>query len=271
LEAIALIFTKFSEELITAQLAVLCLTGSLAVYWLLLRKKKKESAEWVSAALVRDYLDRVRRDERDIRMKLFNEDSAATAPAMSHAPLSAALNSVGNDPSVLKELDALRTQLSLSDQRSMEFDRLISSLRSEKASLEQKLKDMPAGGQGQTVAVEDPAMKKEVEDLRARLQEYEVIEDDLANLKKFQKENEVLRGKVEALEKGAASAPAASARATEEPVAHAASAAEVNTNVLQAINPMAEEAPAAPAVQAEKTAKQKEEELLSEFEKMLAS
>jgi hypothetical protein len=44
--------------------------------------------------------------------------------------------------------------------------------------------------------------------------------------------------------------------------------AEANTNVLQAVNPSVDAAaPAAP----EKSAKQKEEELLSEFEKMLAS
>ena len=310
MEAIALIFTKFSEELIAAQLAVLCFTAALATYWLLIRKKKKESAEWVPAALVRAYLDRVRADERETRIKLFGEDSVPAA--VGGVSLSASLGSASPDPSLLREIDTLRSQLSASDQRVMEFDRMMNALRSEKAALEQKLRDMPAAAPG-AVSAADPALKKELDDLRARLQEYEVIEDDLANLKKFQKENEVLRQKLESIEKAppalnlvqggpppepeqpvviAASAPVAApvtvisggagegVEAPAAPVAEAAPAepapapvAEMNTNVLQAVQPTVEGDAAAPAAAApvEKTAKQKEEELLSEFEKMLAS
>ena len=276
MEAIALIFTKFSEELIAAQLAALCSALALATYLLLIRKKKKESAEWVPAALVRAYLDRARQEERELRLKLFGEDSAAV---VSHVSVSAGPSAT--DPSLLRELDALRSQLSASDLRSQEYDRLMNALRAEKAALEQKLKDAPAAGAGG--AVDTGGLKKEVDELRARLQEYEVIEDDLANLKKFQKENETLRQKIEAMEKApapaaapvAAPAPAPSAPPVlsvvqDTPVVIAggeqaeAAPAEANTNVLE---PAAEAAP----VSAEKTAKQKEEELLSEFEKMLAS
>ncbi len=331
--------SKFSEELIGAQLALVFFASALAVYWMLIRKKKRETAEWVPAALVRGYLDRVRKDEREIRLKLFGEDSGQVVA--SSAPLSAAL-STATDPALLRELEALRAQLSSADQRSMEHDRLMNTLRAEKTVLEQKLKDAQAtaasAGTGAPAAAaagpETAAMQKEVEDLRARLQEYEVIEDELANLKKFQKENEQLRQKVEQLEKGGATtvsgapaaaeaktvvsgaaekaqpsmtvvsggaAPAASAEAKPAPAlsitpppaeappaaaAAAAPAAEANTNVLQPITPTAD--PAAPAATAapavadapaaagapaapEKNSKQKEEELLSEFEKMLAS
>jgi len=285
LEAIALVFSKFSEELIAAQMAVLCLTGSLATYWLLIRKKKKESAEWVPAALVRAYLDRVRNEERDIRLQLFGEDSRLAA-GTAGATVTQILSSP--DPALLGEVAALRAQLTASDARVVEFDRLMSSLRTEKAALEQKLKDMPAGSAG---GADSAGLRKEIEDLKGRLQEYEVIEDDLANLKKFQKENEALRLKVETLEKAPAPAPvviAAAPAPESEPVAviaggeHAAPAmtlvnggaeasapaSEVNTNVLETVQP-GFDTPAAAAP--EKSAKQKEEELLSEFEKMLAS
>lgn len=298
MEAIALVFSKFSEELLAAQLAVLCLTASLASYWLLIRKKKKESAEWVPAALVRAYLDRVRNEERDIRLQLFGEDSRLAAGPAAGATVTQILTSP--DPALLGEVAALRAQVTASDARALEFDRLMNGLRSEKAALEQKLSSMPAGGGG---GGDSGALRKEIDELKARLQEYEVIEDDLANLKKFQKENEVLRQKLEGLEKnppaltvvsggeapapvpvatfsggeqvapsmtlvnGGAEAPApvaaAPAPAAESP---AAAASEVNTNVLESIQP-AFDAPAP----VEKTAKQKEEELLSEFEKMLAS
>jgi hypothetical protein len=325
LEAIALIMTKFSEELISAQLSAVFFVSAVAVYWLLIRKKKRESAEWVPAALVRAYLDRMQADERETRMKLFGEYSAAVSSG--HAPLASALAPAaavaggGVDPHALKELEALRVQLSVSDQRAMEFDRMMNGLRAEKTALEQKLKDALTAAPSAAAPADNAAATKELEDLRARLQEYEVIEDDLANLKKFQKENEQLRQKVEAYEKGGAAVtavaatPAATVAPTpvatpapkevkpvasegpapepaltlvsggapptpapaaepvpEAPVAPEATA-ETNTNVLAPVTPTLD--PAAPAAVAaaapEKSSQQKEEELLSEFEKMLAS
>lgn len=305
---------------------------------MLVRKKKRESAEWVPAALVRAYLDRVRYEERDIRIKLFGEDYGVMAPTMqqftasAQAPQQIIVN--GGDPALARELEALRAQLLSADQRSLEFDRMMNALKAEKAALEQKLKDAPKGTAAPAAGGNPEAMvavQKEVEDLKAKLQEYEVIEDDLANLKKFQKENDQLKQKIEQYEKGGGAnltvvpggkaapetsttvsgvtqkidtpvtvisggaAPAAEpAKVSPAPaanVAPAASAAESNTNVLQPITPTfdsgtpapaaspvaaapapAEPAAAAPAAAAgDKSAKQKEEELLSEFEKMLAS
>lgn len=320
-----------------AQMAMLFAALSLAMYWMLVRKKKRETAEWVPAALVRAYLDRVRAEEADIRFKLFGE-----ATTVSQAPLTASLTAAvaptqvvvnGADPALAKEIEALRAQLTLADQRSMEFDRVMNGLKAEKAALEQKLKEAQtaaaAGAPAATGAAPSEAVQKELEDLRAKLQEYSVIEDDLANLKKFQKENEALKQKLDAYEKGGAPAmtviqggaseapapeavvknvtekietpvtvvsgggaapQAASAPATAPaPVAEAKPAnVETNTNVLEPVTPSVEaaapvaaetsapapapEAPAAAAAPApEKSAKQKEEELLSEFEKMLAS
>ncbi len=321
-----------------AQAALLFFAMSLATYWLLVRKKKRESAEWVPAALVRAYLDRVRAEEHDIRIKLFGDSTPLTsAPVMAHltqTPHHVVVNTAGADPALAKEIEALRVQLTMADQRSLEFDKLVNALKAEKASLEQRLSAAQAAASaapGSAPAAADPAVQKELQDLRAKLQEYEVIEDDLANLKKFQKENEQLRAQL------AGGAPAAAAPLTVVPggaqpaassttiqgvtekintpvtiisggaapsatgsVATGAAASspapgsvgEANTNVLQPVTPMVDTgapapvaqapaaAPAAPAPAAapaaapgapEKNAKQKEEELLSEFEKMLAS
>lgn len=284
MEAIALFFSKFSEELIGAQIALLSLCLTLAFYWMLVRKKKRESAEWVPAAHVRAYLDRIRADERETRLRLFGEDSGAVPGS------AGTVNTITvTDPNMQREVDALRAQLASADQRAMEFDRMMNGLRAEKTALEQKLKDAQSqAAAGGAAGAPSPAMQKELEDLRAKLQEYEVIEDDLANLKKFQKENEQLKQRLEQLEKGGGAAPQLSvvqggaaaapepapAAPAPEPTAAApapaaepsAPAAEANTNVLQAPS-----ADAAPAAAPEKSAKQKEEELLSEFEKMLAS
>lgn len=339
MEAIGLFFTKFSDELLSAQIALLSFSLALGVYWMLVRKKKRETAEWVPAALVKAYLDRMRTDEHETRVRLFGDNHAYTPAAPVSGSLTQQLSSamapaaqptmvVSNDPALMKEIEALRAQLSMADQRAMEFDRNLNGLKAEKGTLEQKLREAqsaaPAAGASDGAAT--AAMAKELEEAKAKLAEYEVIEDDLANLKKLQKENEQLKqqlaggaataapltvvqggataidsaatkisGVTEKIETpvtvipGGASKAAAPAPAPVEaaPAAAAAPAAggETNTNVLAPVTtnfdagaPAPAAAPAAaapaaaaPAPAAEKSSKQKEEELLSEFEKMLAS
>jgi hypothetical protein len=311
LEAIALLLTKFSEELIAAQLAAVSATLALALYWLLIRKKKKESAEWVPAALVRAYMDRMRSDERETRIRLFGDDFSALPPLTLTAGLSSPTAVAGADPQLGRELEAMRTQLALADQRAIEFDRNLNALKLEKGALEQKLKEAQSATPAAPVSADQGAMLKELEDYKAKLKEYEVIEDDLANLKKFQKENADLKQRVSQLEAGGSqnttisgtpAAPAADTKvsgvtdhintpvtvisggksnaaplaavpaASAAPAAVAATSAEANTNVLQTVMPTVSGNPS-PVVAApeEKSSQKKEEELLSEFEKMLAS
>ncbi len=337
MEAIGLFFTKFSDELLSAQIALLSFSLALAVYWMLVRKKKRETSEWVPAALVKAYLDRMRADEYETRVRLFGDNPAHAPPMPSMAsfsqPVSAgaapqATNTViSNDPALMKEIEALRAQLSMADQRAMEFDRNLNGLKAEKSSLEQKLKEAQAASAsapaGASAGGPDPAVLKELEDAKAKLAEYEVIEDDLANLKKLQKENEQLKQqlaggapaaapvtnvaggsapsdssatkvsgvteKIDSPVTVVASAPAQPVAAAPAPAATAPAPApaaspgpESNTNVLAPVTPSVDDgapatasAPAPAAAEAaaapEKSSKQKEEELLSEFEKMLAS
>lgn len=240
-----MIITKFSHEIIQVELAVFSLFASLALYWLVIKRRKRETSEWVPAAIVKEYLDRMAEDERQTRYRLFG----ITHPHQAGAPLQAAapVAGVSMDPSLLREIESLRAQLAAAGSKTGDVDKTVNALKEEKKVLEQKLKDAEAakgtGGGGV-----DPNMVKELEELRARLKEYEIIEDDLANLKKFQAENKDLKDKLAALQ-GGAPAPVAAA-----PVAAAPAPAPVA------------EAPAAAA-----PAPKKESELLSEFEKMLAS
>ena len=291
---------------------------ALGIYWMLIRKKKRETAEWVPAALVRAYLDRVHADERDTRLRLFGDDHSYAPSAQTGMPLTQMLSGaapvtqmvVTQDPTLIKEVEALRGQLATSDSRAMEFDRAMNGLRAEKTMLEQKVNDAlaaaPAAG-----GAPNPAAMKELEELREKLREYEVIEDDLANLKKFQKENEQLKQRLSQLESGAptltvlAGGAATTEASTtvsnvtqkiETPVTVIAAArpvvalvaapvaapvpaptaapasGESNTNVLAPVTPTEDfSAPASAPAAADKSSKQKEEDLLSEFEKMLAS
>ena len=106
MEAIGLFFTKFSDELLSAQIAMLSFCLALGVYWMLVRKKKRETSEWVPAALVKAYLDRMRADEYDTRVRLFGE-SQAYMPAGAGQPsltqtLAAAAPAADDGPSILR-------------------------------------------------------------------------------------------------------------------------------------------------------------------------
>ena len=243
--------------------------AALAIAWLLIRRRERRSNEWVPAALVKSYLDKVDHDERDIRYKLFGEQSAAS-PAMNTTVIQQV---VGGDTSAFtREIDALRMQLSAADLRAADLDKGITGLKTEKSGLEKKIAELEAArASGATAApgaaAADPAAAKELEYLKAKLAEYEVIEDDLANLKKFQSENKLLKEKIENLEKAMAGSMAAP-KAAPAPAAPdtVVAVAPAPAPTLSVVPPVEAAAPAA-----DKSPKQKEDELLSEFEKMLAS
>jgi len=74
-------------------------------------------------------------------------------------------------------------------------------LREQVAMLEKELSEkqqqLEAGGTGGAALPPDvEALKSEIKDLKEKLQEYSVIEEDIADLSKFRQENEELRKKI---------------------------------------------------------------------------
>ena len=134
---------------------------------------------------------------------------AGTAPA-------AAADGTGGDPAQLASLnEALRQREGTIEKLTQQLDKL----RSEAAS-------MPAGEGGDTTG-----LKAKLEELQARLAEYEIIEDDIADLSLFKEENARLKAEIEKLKSSlsaapAASAPVAAAPAPPPPAPAAAPAAE---------------------------------------------
>lgn len=321
MEAIVYLLSRFSAEALAAQVALISLVCCLSLYFYLLRRKKRYSSEWVPAALVKAYIDKVDHDEREIRLKLFGEDTSRGIMPTAFAPTAVAAPAPvqqivvqGADPAVMKELEALRAQLGVADSRAVEFNTTITQLKAQNTALEEKLKAAPTAAAAPAAGASEAATK-ELENLKAKLAEYEVIEDDLANLKKYQIENKALQEKLSTYEKGGAPAattvaPAAKEEAVAKVVTAAAPEAEAKTVIkggvaetaptltvvpsgeakvekpvevapapAVAAAPAASPAPAvaapAPAAAAPagdpKAGKEKEQDLLSEFEKMLAS
>jgi hypothetical protein len=316
-EAILLLVTEFMEELIWAQVSLICVFGALYLYSYVIKRRDNIGSEWVPAALVRDYLNRVRDGESAIRFQLFGE----SAPMAGGSPV---IVSGSTDPALLREIEALRAQLSAGDQRIQEKDRIIADLKAkpaaaggstadldaakaawakEKAELEKKLAGALSAGSGSSIPAD---VQKQLDEMKARLQEYEVIEDDLANLKKYQIENKKLTEQLAAAGVKPSSEPVKAESAAPSHVATPIAAAAVAAPIAAAVVAPAAVAPIAAAVVAPAAApvpttpaaptislvdatasaaapsadsapaaagekKPGEEDLLSEFEKMLAS
>lgn len=309
MDAILLLVSEFTEELIWAQVCLLSFWSAIYLYQYVIRRREVVQPELVPSVVVKDYLNRVRDGEQALRFQLFGEVSAGGA-----APV---VMSGGSDPGLLRELEAMRGRVASADSQIQEKDRVIAELRAnaakagsgagnsaeleaakatwlnEKSELEKKLaaalSATPVASGGVPAEV-----TQQLEDLKARLQEYEVIEDDLANLKKYQLENKQLIEQLmgagltpnstvsKAVGTGGAASVAAAAPVVAAAVvasAEPAPAAEVAPAPESAPSPAAPiltsveggAAPAASGEPAKAPGDKKEEDLLSEFEKMLAS
>lgn len=328
---------NFTHEILYIQFGLLLLLFvAIAMVWAYNRKKYQELSHQIPAGVVKSYLDSIIQNSTSLKSSLFrgggldltqgipsvlpigglkggdsvsvdsemlNQKNAEIAAL--HAKLSEKNRTVADLEGRIKELESSKPQ------GSPDAAREVGALKNQVKDLEAKLKgaqealEKAKAGAGAAAGGGDAALKKELEtvtkerdELKERLQEYEIIEDDLANLKKLQQENDQLRKaleaagveapaselpkkdkpapKAEAAAPEAAAAPAPAAAAPEPEAA--APAAEPEAPAAEAAAPAepaaaAPEAAAAPAAagNAPETAEQGKsaEDLLSEFEKML--
>ncbi|MBF0365946.1 MAG: hypothetical protein HQK50_10270 [Oligoflexia bacterium] len=291
LETIKLVFTKFNEEtLIVSSTSLFLVFSILIFYWVYNRRKFHQLTHQIPASVVKSYLDTIIQNSTSLKSQLFRGGGLDLGPGISSVvPVSTLSGSgISNEVMIQKnaEISALQMQLQerqniirdlekkVSDIQSSgggnsvdvePFQKKISELETEIDRLEKELADAHSkasegSGGGVDQAVVDQ-VNKEKEELKARLQEYEIIEDDLANLKRLQIENDELKKEISALKGGGAAVAAtavAAAAVVSEPEAVAAPAAP---------EPVAADTAGAPPQVAgeEKSA----EDLLSEFEKML--
>lgn len=116
----------------------------------------------------------------------------------------------------------------------------------------------PAGGEahaGGISAKEKDDLMGKIRDLEARLAEYEIISEDIADLSRYREENDNLKKEIDTLKAGAAAAPAAPVPAAApvaaaEPVAAAPAPPPPPPEPVAAPAPVAETVAAAPVVEA---------------------
>ena len=308
-ETIRLILTKFTDETITVfSLLLLVTMVGIVIYWFYNRKKFHQLSHEIPASVVKNYLDSIIQNSNSLKSSLFRGggldigNGVPSVVQVGDLPSSTSIG-VGNGSEEVTqknaEIAALTQKLNDRQRQIQDLEKIIQDLSAGKglgaetellkkdlAQSQQKVRDLEAQlAEAMTRAGGDAGLQKELvsvtnerNEIRERLKEYAIIEEDLANLKRLQQENDQLKAELAALKKGGVAAPVAAAVAAPEP--------EPEEEDLEAAmaRAIAESAPAPKAeapknpqvldvtvdeVPVEEVEQKSAEELLSEFEKML--
>lgn len=284
-ETLRLVLTKFTDETITifGLLSLLTMVGIL-IYWFHNRKKFHQLQHEIPASIVKNYLDSIIENSNSLKSSLFRGgglDIGLGVPAVVPVTTLPSSSSIAVGSSS-EELNQKNAEIASLKQNVHDRTKQISELEKRLRDAEQSLSDaMKSSGGDAVLQKEISKLTSERNELRERLKEYEIIEEDLANLKRLQQENEQLKAEVAALKKGGAPAPVAAPPPPPPPppavipdiVAEsdidleAEMAAAIQESKAPAPKPAAVEVPDdVPEVEGEQKSA---EELLSEFEKML--
>lgn len=256
------LLSKFSREAMVVEIFLISVLGlTLFGFYLFKRRRYGVAKNHVPDQVVKALLVEILSLTEGYKNQLFgvgslpagtgvNASAIAGAAAKAAAalgagsPLMAGAAGGGDDA-------ALKAQMGAIAAKNEELSKALQGLNAEKQALEEKLKNAPAAGAAPGGGGDDAALaelKAKIANLEARLAEYEVIEDDLANLKRYQQENKQLKAQIDMLKGGA---PAAAAAPAPEAAAPAAAPAPAPAAAPEpAASPIAAAEAAAPAAPA---------------------
>ena len=313
---------QFNDETLIITLSILVLVLVILVaYWHYNKKKFHQLSHQIPASVLKTYLDSIIQNSTSLKSSLFRggglEIGEGIPSVVPVRDLPTGNISVSGDSSEelnqkIAEIASLTQRLSDKDRQITELDNKLrdaqaASLNSggdsseEVKILQEEIESLRAqlaaagsstgGGDTEGLSAELATVSKERDELKERLMEYEIIEEDLANLKRLQQENDQLKKTIAELQADAPAAPvaeevkeepAAEPEPTPEPVAEeipaeapaeeedleAAMAAAITESIPEEAATPAAEAPV-DDVPANDGEQKSAEELLSEFEKML--
>jgi hypothetical protein len=212
---------KFGPEILVILFGFLVILSTLFLWlWFSNRRKYHNLKHAIPANVVKSYLDSIIQNSTSLKSQLFRGgglDLGNTA-VPSVMPLGSLMGGeslgVSGAPStaLLEELNqkkatiaALEAQLSASQNAQREMESKLHQSQSNLAAAETKIKELEAllaqvknsaggAGAGDEILKSELAMvSRERDEIRDRLKEFEIIADDLANLKRLQQENEQLK------------------------------------------------------------------------------
>ena len=303
-ETIRLILTKFTDETITVfSLLLLVTMVGIIIYWFYNRKKFHQLSHEIPASVVKNYLDSIIQNSNSLKSSLFRGgglDIGNGIPSVVPvgdlpSSMNIGLGSNGEEVSQKNaEIASLSQKLSDRQRQILDLEKTIQDLSSGKgnsgdvdlikkdlATSQQKVRDLEAqlatlskSGGNENLQKELASITSERNEIRERLKEYAIIEEDLANLKRLQQENDQLKAELMAMKKGAPAAqpvpvaPVAAPIVEEEEDLEAAMAQAIKESAPTPKAPQVVDVPVDDIPNAEVEQKSAEE-LLSEFEKML--
>jgi hypothetical protein len=207
------LYSKFTEELLL--LSAAGIFSLLAVYcyqWVIKKRRLGAARNQIPASVVKVYLNQLINEAQFVRTQLFGLMNGNLAEGSPHSSIpfpvssthsagetpAAALiqNAIGGGiPSDLEDrLKSLQSQLSEKEGIVVNINIEKTKLLEEIENLRQNQKAMQSAG---SMGGNTDELGKKVKDLEARLEEYSLFEDDLANLKRLQQENNQLKKKLD--------------------------------------------------------------------------
>ncbi|MFG1493662.1 hypothetical protein [Halobacteriovorax sp. ZH4_bin.1] len=189
----------------------------IVVYWFYTRKRMQELQHQIPANVLKSYLDSVIQNSNALKSSLFRGGGLETGEgipsvvpggslptgnvdgaqlASKNAEIAALNGQIANKDSLIRDLEA---QLGAVEQSGDNSDsaQIITNLNSEIAQLKSQIETLKAASESAgDSSAELSALSSERDELQARLKEYEMIEGDLADLRKFKQENEQLKAQL---------------------------------------------------------------------------
>ncbi|HXH32461.1 MAG TPA: hypothetical protein VNJ01_16800 [Bacteriovoracaceae bacterium] len=223
---------KFGPELLVIQFGFLVILSTLFLWlWFSNRRKYHNLKHAIPANVVKNYLDSIIQNSTALKSSLFRGGGLEVGGVPSVMPLQ---NLMGGDglavtgapaTALLEELNqkkahiaSLEAQLGNLQNSLREIEAKLFQSQANLVTAEARIKELEAllAKSGSGSGAED-AIKSELtqvtrdrDEIRDRLKEFEIIADDLANLKRLQQENEQLKRSLSASQGSLRPVPAAS-------------------------------------------------------------
>lgn len=218
-ESLITLLDKFTPEILVILSGLLVITTTLFLWlWFANRRSYNLLRHQLPASVVKQYLDTVIQNSNTLKNALFRGGVEGLDPLSLPQGQGSPVNTeqiaqfisksnpqvlvTGGDDSELRaqlnqkisELAALQSQLSSAQSAKRELESSFAGAQARIKELEALLAQAgKSGGADPAIAAELEKMKKERHELQNKLKEYEIIEDDLANLKRLQQENQQLK------------------------------------------------------------------------------
>lgn len=218
MESLINIVDKFGPELLVIQFGVLVILSTLLMWlWFANRRKYHNLQHAIPANIIKSYLDSIIQNSTALKSNLFRGgglDVGQIPSVMSLGSLGSGgdgltVSGSGN-AALLEELNQKKAYIAQLEERlnaakngQRDIEAKLATTQSQLSTAEARIRELEAllaqsksGGGGavdSALQSEIQNITKERDEIRDRLKEYEIIADDLANLKRLQQENEQLK------------------------------------------------------------------------------